>query len=441
MKLQSIRPKSKISNVIKNPNPSRTPPVINGLIGLYDVDSWTGSQWSDISGNGNHATTIKGTISVSNISGNGLSKTIPALSGGVNDGLRFPTTILPATYTLFHLTRSTGTNARIVTGYNNNWLSGHWGGNSGVAYHEGWLTSQTVVHSTNWVLSTDQNSLYRSNGVTRGTSGGSATTQLSINHGTYAEYSSWNCAFLAVYNRTLTDIEYRLVEAWIADIYGLNIPNGGSIIKTNLNVWYDPQNSGNQSTVNDLSGRSLNAAWSNTAWQLNNGAIYDFNGSSSYIDMPTSSFINPGTGDWSVETWVNPSSISGIDIVFASQSSNSGGFFGTGFSGGVPFSTSFNGSTRPGATHSQTLSTGVWYHIVGGRRSGTFFISVNGNIVNGSTTSDSLTSGDPRIGINPASSAEIFHGYLGPYRYYSKALTYEEIMNNFNFEKNRFGYT
>jgi len=199
----------------------RIPPITTSLLSVYDGDSWNGSSWLDIYGS-YHATTIRGTINNVSTTGNGASKTFNALSGNTGAGLQFPTGILPATYTLFHVTRTTGASARIVTGSNNNWLSTHWGGRSGVAYHEGWVTSsENYLHGNNWVYSTDQNYLLRTNGVSRGTGSPGASTNLSINHGTYAEYSDWACALVVVYNRTLSSSEYIEVENWIQSKYGV----------------------------------------------------------------------------------------------------------------------------------------------------------------------------------------------------------------------------
>lgn len=207
--------------VKSNSWPSRLPPVASGLIAVYDGDSWNGTSWQDVYGN-YHATTTRGTITSSVTTGNGASRTFKALSGNTNAGLQFPSGILPSTYTLFHVTRTTGTRSRIVTGSNNNWLSAHWGGRSGVAYHEGWVTSsESYLHGDNWVYSTDQNYLYRSNGVERGTSGGGASTNLTVNYGAYGEYSDWAIAFLAVYNRTLNSTEYLAVESWLASKFGI----------------------------------------------------------------------------------------------------------------------------------------------------------------------------------------------------------------------------
>lgn len=199
-------------------------PPVAGFIGWYTASSFSGTTWNDLSGYGNHASVSRGTVTVTSATGNGASATFDTLQGGVNDGILFPAAILPATYTLFHVARTTGTNSRLITGTGNNWLSGFWGGYSGVAFHEGWLTQNTSsVHGTNWVLSTDQNSLYRSNLVTRGSSGGNATTRLTVNAGTYAEYSTWNCAEIIVYNTTLSATDYALVEAHLNVKYGLGL--------------------------------------------------------------------------------------------------------------------------------------------------------------------------------------------------------------------------
>jgi hypothetical protein len=117
------------------PAPYSSPPVISGLVGYYTGESWTGSQWSDLSGAENHVTTLGGTISTA---------TYPSTSklyvyGNTGATVTWPTAILPSTYTLFHVTRYYGANnRRILTaadGNQANWLSGFWGGNTGVAFH------------------------------------------------------------------------------------------------------------------------------------------------------------------------------------------------------------------------------------------------------------------------------------------------------------------
>jgi hypothetical protein len=203
-------------------------PPVTGYVGWYTGASFVAnSQWSDLSGNSNHATTLKGSPStqIQSAGTAGNTKSITTVYGGSNDGILWPTSILPSTYTLFHVARQTSSSGRgrIFDGATGNWLSGFWGGATGCAYHEGWLTSSsTDNHGLNWFVSSDQNSLYRSAGVQRGNSGGSASSRLSILNGTYSgETSSWAVAEIIVYNRTLSLSEIQSVEAYLSNKYGL----------------------------------------------------------------------------------------------------------------------------------------------------------------------------------------------------------------------------
>lgn len=194
---------------------------ISGIIARYTPDSFNTStgEWEDTIGS-NNATTSRGTVATKNTALGGYK----VLYGGTGDGLLFPTSILPSTYTLFHVTRySGGTEKRILIGNGGNWLSGHWDGNAGVAFHNGWLTSQTDYNGTDWSIYTDQNSLFRDAGTVRGTSGGNASTRLGINSGDYTEYSDWECAEIIVFNRLLSTSEIETVE----DTLGWYYPNAG----------------------------------------------------------------------------------------------------------------------------------------------------------------------------------------------------------------------
>jgi hypothetical protein len=174
---------------------------------------------------------VTGTITQANVTGNGATATFPAIYGGTTAGIRFPSAILPSTFTLFHVARYNGANeARIFDGLTQNWLSGFHGGNAGVAYHDGWITPYTEYHGTNWVISTDQNSLYRSKSTAynggaynQDTGGGGTNKQLTINYGIYAstEASDWMVAEVIVYNSTLSSADYNLVESYLENKYGI----------------------------------------------------------------------------------------------------------------------------------------------------------------------------------------------------------------------------
>lgn len=194
------------------------PPVTSGLVGLYTGESWTGTQWTDLSGSGNHATTLRGSITTTTLN------SLTALTGATTAGIRFPSAILPTTYTLFHVARyiNTTNRGRIFDGVTNNWLSGFHTAKAGVAYHGdtgGWVTGTTDLHGTNWVISSDQNNLYRSQGVNRTVANyaNGANASLAINHGSYVsvEPSDWAVAAVIVFNRTLTTNEIVQVETFL----------------------------------------------------------------------------------------------------------------------------------------------------------------------------------------------------------------------------------
>ena len=200
-------------------------PVPSGLIAKYSGDSWDGATLIDETGSGHHSTATRGTINTTTEANTPLKM----IYGGITAGIQFPTAILPTPYTLFSVARYNGGNRqRIIDGINNNWLSGHWWGNTCVAFHEGWITSETANQlGTAWILSTDQRNLYRGNKTTYGTSGGTQDCRLSIHYGTYTtpsnstERSDWAVYAILVYNRQLDSTEYTAVENYLSSLYGI----------------------------------------------------------------------------------------------------------------------------------------------------------------------------------------------------------------------------
>lgn len=199
---------------------------IEGLKDSYVASTFSSGTWPSNSGSRNSNLT-RGTPFISSTKLNGVD----ILEGTTADGLRFPSDLMTSTYTLFHVARyNDGAKERIFHSYVGNWLSGFHSSKAGVAYHTGWVTASGTDHEgTNWVISTDQEDLYRSNGVTRGTgNGGVLTPGLSVNHGVYtAELSDWQVAEIIVYDRELNSTEYGQVEQYLSRKY--NLPLNGDV--------------------------------------------------------------------------------------------------------------------------------------------------------------------------------------------------------------------
>ena len=206
---------------------------IGGLVGAYDgtsasATSGTSWQWSDLSGQANHATAGTGGIPTVETGPNGQS----VLSFTTSQGVTFPATLVEdGPYTLFHVARyaDTGTHARIIAGTSGNWLSGFVAGWAGATYHEHWMTPTADVHGTSWVVSTDQATVYRSNGVDRVTSPGgeSPDDPISINNGNHSQPSDCKVAEVLIYDRELTQAEYETVERYLAHKY--QVPMGAAL--------------------------------------------------------------------------------------------------------------------------------------------------------------------------------------------------------------------
>lgn len=207
------------------------PPSTTGLVGYYTGESWSNTQWLDVSGSNNHCTTTVGTISTyrgsltdsNNAIYQGLNG-LAYLGGDSNAGITFPVSI-NSNYTLIHLARYSGNGPRerIFDSASFNWLSGFWEGSAGVSFHDGWVNDIADAHGNNWVLSVDQQSYYRSNGVNRTRFARTVGTRtITINNGIYnLERSDWLCACVILYNRLLTVSQILQLECWLVDKYNL----------------------------------------------------------------------------------------------------------------------------------------------------------------------------------------------------------------------------
>jgi len=224
-----------------------TPPVTSNLIGYYTGESWTGTQWTDLSGNANHAITTTGTIRVFNNTQydsasvayqplNGLKY----IGGGTSAGITFPAAILPQTYTLLWVARyagvnetsgtGTGSNQRIFDATTTNWFSGFSNATSAIAQHNGTFVTQSTSNiyalPQNWIIASDQTNVFRSFGsnlTITSPNASYATYNLTINNGAYkaTQASDWMVATVLVYSRELLASELNTMEMWLAQKYNL----------------------------------------------------------------------------------------------------------------------------------------------------------------------------------------------------------------------------
>ena len=200
------------------------PKNISGLSGRYVTSSAAADKWNDISGAGNHCTEVKGS----------LKKTNSYVYGNSTDGFRFPKATMGAdnVYTLFYIARYNGIDrGRIFDGVDSNWLSGFHNNNTGIAHHGNWLAypgKDYSIHGQVWFQGTDQNDVFRSNGISMVTnaSHNGTTSQITVNHGEYtphtnghSEVSDWAIKEVLIYNRKLSAEEIVKVEQYLEFTY------------------------------------------------------------------------------------------------------------------------------------------------------------------------------------------------------------------------------
>ena len=254
---------------------------------------------------------------------------------------------------------------------------------------------------------------------------------------------SWgHVANLFLYNRKLSVEE-------IIQTYNFLAPRFVTPVTSNLVLHYDPYQipsySGSGATVYDLTSNSLNGTLSNIAYT---SPYFTYNGSSSQVSIADNAALEPGSGDWTMEVWVNQS-VSGNDVVLGKF--DPGGLsvdvsysirtIGTAYYAQIGSGTG-SGSTLFVNSTSYTGTLGTWYQLVyvfTNVAANTLQTFVNGSsigTVNHSLASILNTSANLYIGsYNNGEFAQWFDGKIGIVRLYNKALTSAEVLNNYNLDK------
>jgi hypothetical protein len=267
------------------------------------------------------------------------SSALPTLYGPTSASITWPTGIVPSTYSMFHLAKyqkpSQGNNRRILQGLTTNWLSGFWSGYSGVAFHNGFLTQSVAsAHGTDWVLSTDQNSLYRSLGRTRGTTGAGTPSfdTLAINAGNSpVETTDFTFQAMMVYNRTLNATEYQMVEDYLANRFKIPVP---------------PQ----ESLALSLDASDYFTS-GGTTWpdRSPNGRNFTLSATGAYVSTDAFPYMNFTANRATIATAV-PSATYNTLIVFGTIRNSTGNWRGLIFNGNVPIMIE-SGTNRLGSSY------------------------------------------------------------------------------------------
>ena len=247
-------------------------------------------------------------------------------------------------------------------------------------------------------------------------------------------------ANLFLYDRKLSVEE-------IIGMYNHLAPRFVTPITSNLVLHYDPYQkpsyAGSGATVYDLTSNGLNGTLSNTTYT---SPHLTYNGSSSTTSVADNALLEPGSGDWTLEVWVNHSVITGASRCIISKT-NGGNAADWGYgirtaSSGSTYMEVGNGTTSI-TSPSSTLSTGTWYQLVGvwtNVASNSIEFYVNG-ISQGSSSHSFASIKDTTRPVSfgsfdgGATFGQWVNGKMGIVRFYNKALTSAEVLRNYNADK------
>ena len=239
------------------------------------------------------------------------------------------------------------------------------------------------------------------------------------NSTTYQEFFNGNIDATTIWQKELTQSE-------ITELY--NSGNGAQYIGDNF---YKP-------TTNDALLVNNGTAQGGLTYGVGKvGTAFQFNGSNSYVALPTNIFKK--TGDFSFSLWVNANALSGSQAIFGTYF-----YDGTIYGWRLDFSNSGMNFGIFGSSHvnlgiSGTFNNGQWYHITVTRKASTGTkVYVNGtlNVSNTSTINPNYaTTQYTTIGATqyqPSTVTYYFNGKIDGVNVWDKELTQSEITELYN---------
>ena len=184
---------------------------------------------------------------------------------------------------------------------------------------------------------------------------------------------------------------------------------------------------------------------SNITWT---DPYFAYNGTSSQVSIADNALLEPGTGDWTMEAWVNQTVATGSQVILG-KFDNGGGAedvcYAIRVSNGNVRADFGNGTTAMN-TATYALPTGTWNQLVY-----VFNNVANNNVityVNGvqqATTTHSfasiLNTANPLYlgSYNGGEYNQWWNGRIGIVRYYNAALTAEQVTQNYNANRGVYG--
>ena len=186
----------------------------------------------------------------------------------------------------------------------------------------------------------------------------------------------------------------------------------------------------------DLSGNNNGTLTNGPTFNSGDGGSIVFDGTNDYILVNSTSTLTPGSGDFTIDFWINPINNAGpYGPIFVANNTN-GIWVGRKFNDFVI--RAYNVDDR--LLYNVLPTQNVWSYVTVGRTGTTLFLYYNGINVSTSTSSQNFIQSDIYLGSDGYPGAPVLYtGKISNIRYYNRALSQKEITQNYNATKARFG--
>jgi len=213
-----------------------------------------------------------------------------------------------------------------------------------------------------------------------------------------------------------------------------------SIVRSGLVFWVDAGNTksypGSGTTWTDLSGQGNNGTLTNgPTYTSGANGYFAFDNVNDYVTAPSSSSYAFGTGDFTLEAWIYPTSFSGYTHLIALPDQNTFGLKANTGDGALYFySSSFNNYPTTG----WTLTLNQWNHVVFTRSSSVAYPYLNG-IGYASKSGFTNNFSAQVLNIHNGFASEFTSCRISVVRIYNVALTAAQVAQNFEAYRGRYG--